>query len=233
MTPWGGDQAKDNLDDLSAGRVESAELARALRRVPDLAVGSDGDIMRVGTHGHRVLLNSRRNRRRRKRRRVVVAVCGPLVTARSPVSPEAQLVTSASAKQAVASKRPDQAGALARVPPRSAAWRSNPHPDMQPECACAGSSSMSRNGTSTCSRACELERNRAGRPRSVWGCCVATVPPVALADFERNREPWSSRCRGTRPHDSSPRHRPPVALRAVSALLGIGALAFAVALMIS
>ena len=165
---------------------------------------------------------------------VVVVVGGLREPSRSPVSPEPQLVTSTSARQAVAGKRPARAGTLAGV-----LSPLEPLGDQIRTLTCnqsvlaSASHGCRGSATSTCSRACELERNRAGRPRSVWGCCVATVPPVALADFERNREPSSSR-RGTGARDISPRHRPPVALRAVvSALLGIGALAFAVALMIS
>lgn len=51
---------------------------------------------------------------------------------------------------------------------------------------------------------------------------MATVAPVALTELGRSREPHRS-----------PRYRPPVALRAFTALLGMGAMAFAAALMIS
>jgi hypothetical protein len=55
---------------------------------------------------------------------------------------------------------------------------------------------------------------------------------MAPADFERQREPWSSP-RGAVARPVSPQYRPPLALRAMSALLGMGAVAFAVALMLS
>src|SRR6266540_3148761 len=53
MTPCG---AELDLVDVAARRVEVAELAGVLRRVPDGAVGGDGDVVRVRSARHVVLL---------------------------------------------------------------------------------------------------------------------------------------------------------------------------------
>ena len=65
ITPWGREPSpRRDLGDPAGRGVEPAQLARALRGVPDGAVGGDGHVVGSRARGHVVLLHPHRYRRR-------------------------------------------------------------------------------------------------------------------------------------------------------------------------